>query len=229
MNTKPRIPMIPNPDRPTPRLGRASARLALIGALIGSTLASTGCFPIVATGIVVGAMAVVDRRTIGAQTEDQSIELKALADLRQQLGGSGGIAITSFNRTVLLTGQVLDETAKRRAADIVGKVDNVRTVHNELVVSGRASVGVYTADAALTTRVRSALIEAKDLQSNAFKVVTESEVVHLMGIVTRAEGDRAAQLVSRVPGVKRVVTVFEYVTPDELARIERTNREAQKQ
>jgi len=229
MNTRLRTPMIQGVNQPVSRFTRASARAALVGALIGASLASTGCFPIVATGVVVGALAVVDRRTIGAQTEDQSIELKAQAELRQQLPGSGGIAITSFNRTVMLTGQVLDETTKRRAAEIVGKIENVRSVHNELTVSGRASVGVYAADSALTTKVRSALIEAKDLQSNAFKVVSESEVVYLMGIVTRAEGDRAAQVASRVAGVKRVVTVFEYVTPDELARIERANREARGQ
>jgi len=225
MNTKPCSPI----TRTARRRSLSGPRTALLAVLVGITLANAGCFPIVATGVVVGTMAVLDRRTVGAQTEDQSIELKALGELRQQLPGSGGVSVTSFNRTVLLTGQVLDAETKRRASEITGKIENVRTVHNELVVSGRASVGVYAADSALTTKVRSALVEAKDLQSSAFKVVSESEVVYLMGIVTRAEGDRAAQLVSRVSGVKRVVTVFEYVTADELARIERTNREARKQ
>lgn len=222
MNTKPRLPL----TQTFRRSGLSAPRTALLAALLGVTLANTACVPIVATGVVVGAMAAVDRRTIGAQTEDQAIELKALGDLRQQLPGSGGVSVTSFNRTVLLTGQVLDAETKRRASEIVGRIDNVRTVHNELVVSGRASVGVYAADTALTTKVRSTLVDAKDLQSNAFKVVSESEVVYLMGVVTRAEGDRAAQLVSRVSGVKRVVTVFEYVTADELARIERARSDA---
>jgi len=229
MNTQSRIDPAPAVGQPRTRRAVVFARASLVATLIGASLAASGCFPLAATGIVVGAMAAVDRRTVGAQTEDQSIELKASGDLRQQLGGTGGVAVTSFNRTVLLTGQVLDEPTKRRVAEIVGKVENVRSVHNELVVSGRASIGTYAADTALTTKVKASLIDAKDLQSNAFKIVSESEVVYLMGIVTRAEGDRAAQLVSRVSGVKRVVTVFEYVTPDELARIERVNREAQKQ
>lgn len=206
------------------------ARSALVAALIGASLMASGCLPLAATGIVVGGLAATDRRTIGAQTEDTSIELKAANNLQEQLGGTGGISITSFNRTVLMTGQVLDEQTRRRAGEIVGRIDNVRLpVHNELAVSGRASLGTAASDVALTTKVKASFIDAKDIQSNAVKVVSESGVVYLMGIVTRAEAERMAQVASRVGGVKRVVTVFEYVTPEELARIERVNREAQKQ
>lgn len=226
MNTKPGARRA---DESVPTATRGGlARVALVGALIGASLAAAGCFPLAVTGIAVGAFAAVDRRTLGAQTEDQAIEFKALGELRERLGSSGGISVTSFNRTVLLTGQVLDDATKRRAAEIVGAIENVRTVHNELIVSGRASIGTYAADSALTAKVRASLVDAKDLQSNTIKVVSESEVVYLMGIVTRVEGDHAAQLASRVSGVRRVVTVFEYVTADELARIERANRDAQK-
>lgn len=208
-------------------IGTAS-RIALIGVLLGASLQVTGCLPLAATGVVVGGLAVTDRRTIGAQTEDTGIEVKAGHQFREQLGGSGGIAVTSFNRKVLLTGQVLDEATKRRAGEIVTKLDNVRSVHNELAVSGRVSLGTAAADTSITTRVKTALIDAKDVQSNSVKIVTEAGVVYLMGIVTRAEGERVAQVASRVSGVMRVVTVFEYVTADELARIERVNKEQQK-
>ena len=100
-------------------------------------------------------------------------------------------------------------------------VENVRSVHNELQVSGRVSLGTSASDATITTRVKAAFLDAKDLQSNTIKVVTEAGVVYLMGIVSRAEGDRAAQTASRVSGVTRVVTMFEYATADEIARIER--------
>ena len=208
------------------RIGRV-ARTTLIGALLATSLA--GCFPLAATGIVVGSMAAVDRRTLGAQTEDNSIELKTYGELRERLGGTAGISVTSYNRTVLVTGQVDDEAIKRRAGEIASRVENVRTVHNELVVSPKASIGTNAADTALTARVKTSLIDAKDIHANAIKVVSESAVVYLMGIVTREEGDRAAQVASRVSGARRVVTVFEYVTPDELARIERVNRAAQSQ
>jgi osmotically-inducible protein OsmY len=102
----------------------------------------------------------------------------------------------------------------------------VRTVHNELVVSGRTSIGTAANDTAITTKVKASLVDAKDLQANAFKVITEAGVVYLMGIVTRAEGDRAASIASRTSGVLRVVTVFEYVTEDELARIVYQSKES---
>lgn len=208
-----------------PRGFRAVSRIAFAAALAGATVSLGGCFGLAATGMVVGGLAAADRRTIGAQTEDTGIEVKALAQLQQQLGGSGGISVTSFNRKALLTGQVLDDSIKARAGEIVAKLDNVRSVHNELQVSGRVSLTTSAADTSITTRVKAALVDAKDLQSNTVKVVTEAGVVYLMGIVTRTEGERAAQVASRVGGVMRVVTVFEYVTPDELARIERVNRE----
>jgi osmotically-inducible protein OsmY len=204
----------------------ALSRAAVVGSLVGSTLALSGCFPLAATGVVVGAMAANDRRTIGAQTEDTGIEVKAAAQLRQQLPDAGGIGVTSFNRKVLLTGQVLEERSRTEAAAIVGKLDNVRSVHNELQVAGRVSLGTSAADTSITARVKAMLIEARDIQATTIKVVTEAGVVYLMGIVTRAEGDRAAQVASRVAGVQRVVTVFEYVSADELARIERVNQEA---
>jgi osmotically-inducible protein OsmY len=204
----------------------ALSRAAIAGSLVASTLALSGCFPLAATGVAVGALAATDRRTIGTQTEDTGIEVKAAAQLRQQLADAGGIAVTSYNRKVLLTGQVPDERTRTEAASIVGRVDNVLSVHNELKVSGRVSLGTAAADTSITTRVKAALIDARDVQANTIKVVTEAGIVYLMGIVTRAEGDRAAQVASRVSGVQRVVTVFEYVTADELARIERVNRAA---
>ncbi len=207
--------------------GRNLRRTMLAGALAAATLTQTGCFPLAATGMVVGALAVVDRRTIGAQTEDQGIEVKALSELAR-MNASGGISVTSYNRKVLLTGQVLSEEAKRTAEAVVARLDNVRSVHNELTVAGRVSFGTQAADTSITARVKTALIDARDLQGNTIKVVTEAGVVYLMGIVTRAEAERAAQVTSRVSGVTRVVTVFEYVTPDELARIERQSRESRK-
>lgn len=203
----------------------AFSRAAVVGSLVASTLALSGCFPLAATGVVVGAMAANDRRTIGAQTEDTGIEVKAAAQLRQQLPDAGGIGVTSFNRKVLLTGQVLEERSRTEAAAIVGRLENVRSVHNELQVAGRVSLGTSAADTSITARVKTMLIEARDIQATTIKVVTEAGVVYLMGIVTRAEGDRAAQVASRVAGVQRVVTVFEYVTADELARIERVSRD----
>jgi osmotically-inducible protein OsmY len=199
----------------------AVAKILVVSALASSL---SGCIGLVLTGAAVGVMAVTDRRTIGAQTEDQGIEFKASDVVRTKLSSSGGISVTSFNRKVLISGQVLDEQTKREAENLVSKVDNVKGVFNELAVSPRASFGTNTVDAAITTKVKAFFLEASDLSSNVFKVVTESGVVYLMGITTQREGTRAAEVASRVSGVTKVVTLFDYVTNEELAKIEAMNR-----
>ena len=198
-------------------------RTLMVAALASAVLAQAGCAVVAATGITAAALAASDRRTIGTQTEDQGIEVKAMQHLSQL---SGSIGVTSFNRKVLLTGQVLDEATKREAGAIVARIEHVGSVHNELQVAGPVSLGTQASDTSLTAQVKTGLVDAADVQSNTIKVVTEAGIVYLMGIVTRTEGQRAAQVASRVSGVKRVVTVFEYVTPDELARIERQVKES---
>ena len=120
------------------RIGRSIPRrlatTALVSSLVAATLSLSGCFPLAATGVAVGALAATDRRTIGTQTEDTGIELKAHSRLREELRNVGGIGVTSFNRKVLITGQVIDEAAKQAAERIVAGVENVRSVHNELQV-----------------------------------------------------------------------------------------------
>ncbi len=201
---------------------KASLGIRLVAIAIAISVLN-GCVALVATGAAVGVMAAMDRRTVGTQTEDQGIEIKAWDAIRSKVNQSSGISVTSFNRKVLLTGQVLDEQAKRDA-ETVAKVGNVQRVFNELSVNSRASFTTSTVDAATTSRIKGAFLQASDLSTNQFKVVTESGTAYLMGVVTQREGDRAAQVASRVPGVKNVVTVFDYITDEELAGIEATRR-----
>ena len=203
---------------------KTSARMTLIAALLASALAASGCIPLVATGAAVGALAALDRRSIGAQTEDQEIELRASARMRDALKQPGGVSVTSFNRKVLLTGQVASDDDKRAAEAAVSALPNVRSVHNELQVLGRPSLSASAADASITARVKTALVEAQDLHANVIKVVTESGTVFLMGLVSRREADRAAQVASRVAGVQRVVTVFEFITEEEVKRTSQTKQ-----
>lgn len=196
-------------------------RLVIFGLVITTLQGLAGCFPLVAAGAATGVMATLDRRTFGAQTEDQAIELKASSRFNDEVLRASRIGVTSYNRKVLLTGQVNDERIKAAAEAAVAGMPNVGSVHNELFVGAAPGLAAAASDTTITARVRAALIEARDLQSNAFKVVTESGTVYLMGLVTRREGDRGAQVASRVGGVNRVVTVFEYLSEDELARIER--------
>ena len=207
------------------RIGRSIPRrlatTALVSSLVAATLSLSGCFPLAATGVAVGALAATDRRTIGTQTEDTGIELKAHSRLREELRNVGGIGVTSFNRKVLLTGVVTDDKARQEIETAMGTVTNVRSVHNETTVGFRPSLSTSAGDTALPARVKAAFVEARDLQTNAFKVVTESSTVYLMGLVTRREGERAAYVASTVGGVRRVVTVFEYISEEELTTMER--------
>ncbi len=206
------------------RPARAGRLVCMLAAVAIGAGALSGCFPLAAGALAVGGLALTDRRTVGAQTEDQSIELKVGNRLGNALAKAGGISVTSYNRQVLLTGSVTDETSKREAGAIAGKVDNVKAVVNELVVGPRASVSGAASDAALTSKVKASFVEAKDVQASSIKVVTEQGVVYLMGVVTEREATRAAQIAARVSGVAKVVTVFEYVSEDQLANIERRQR-----
>jgi len=200
------------------------ARAAMVAALVGMSAGLAGCFTAAATGIVMGGLAAVDRRTIGAQTEDQGIEIKAYEALRANKLQGGGISVTSFNRRVLLTGQVENESVKERAGRAVGAVENVVEVHNELNVAGRASFGSSVTDTSVTTRVKAAMLNSSEVPGNSVKVVTEKTTVYLMGILTAAEAEAAARIASRTPGVARVVTVFEVISPEEARRLDGRER-----
>lgn len=199
------------PD-PLPNAPRAAHRRALaLAGVLAACLLGSACVPLAITGITAGAMAAADRRTLGAQTDDQTIELKATALISEKLPAAKSISTTSYNRKVLLTGQAPDSASKARAQELIAGLPNVRGVQNEIVVGPRPGMGTVSSDAAITARVRTAFLGERDLPSEAFKVVTESGVVYLMGLVTRAEADRASKAASRVSGVTRVVTVFEYL------------------
>jgi osmotically-inducible protein OsmY len=170
-----------------------------------------GCVPVIAGGIAAGAMSADDRRTLGAQTEDKSIYAKAEGRIGEKFGDRAHVNVTSFNRKVLLTGEVPDAAAKAEVERIVAGVENVASVVNELQVAGASSLAARTSDSILTGKVKGNFVDDKDLLANAFKVVSEGSVVYLMGLVTREEADRAAQVAARTSGVKQVVKVFEYI------------------
>lgn len=181
----------------------------------------SGCAPLLLGGAVVGGgLVATDRRTAGTQLEDQGIEFRAAARVRE-LATLGQISLHSYNRVVLITGEVPGAAERTRVEEAVARVENVRGVVNELVVAGNSSLSSRSADTVLATKVKATLVDAKDLQSNAFRVVSARGVVYLMGRVTEREGRRGAEVAAAVPGVQRVVKVFETISEEELARIAR--------
>jgi osmotically-inducible protein OsmY len=183
-----------------------------------ATAALAGCAPLVVGGAMVGGtLMATDRRTSGAQIEDQAIELKAANRLREAFGDRARVSVTSYNRLVLLTGEVPAEADRATAEQTVGRVENVRSIVNEVAVLGSSSLTSRTNDAVLSGKVKASFVDARDLSANAFKVVTDRSVVYLMGRVTEREGNRAAEIARTVPGVTKVVKVFEPITEAELA------------
>ena len=190
----------------------ALAACALAGAL-------SACAPLVVGGAAVGALMVVDRRTPGTVVEDETIELRGASRIRDTLGERAHVNISSYNRQVLLTGEVPSEAAKQQAEQLVGRLENVRTVVNELAVMAPTTLQQRSMDTLVTGKVKASLVDAKDLQANSFRVVTERGTVFLMGRVTQREADRATQLTRTISGVNRVVRIFETISEEDLARL----------
>lgn len=200
---------------------RTPQRLVLaVCAAVLMTSALTACLPLVAGGMASGALLATDRRTSGAQLEDEGIELRALNRIRSNIGERVHVNLTSYNRQVLLTGEVPSAQDKTAVEQIVSKVENVSGVVNDLEVASASTLGQRSSDTLVTGRVKAALIDARDLQFNAFKVVTERGVVYLMGRVTQREADRATAVARSTTDVQKVVRVFEIISEAELARLQ---------
>ena len=185
--------------------------------VLGSALLASlsGCFGLVVGAGVAGAVSAVDRRTLGAQTEDKSITVKGEVKMRQVVGDAGNVNVTSYNRRVLLTGEVRDEAMKQAAEREIRAIENVVAVINELDVSGSSSFTSRSNDALITTKVKASLVDMKTVSANSFKVTTERGVVYLMGVVTPREGNIAADVAKGVAGVRRVVKIFEYISEED--------------
>lgn len=188
---------------------------AATGALAAALLA--GCAPLVIGGAAVGtALVVTDRRSSGAQIDDETIELRGSSRMNEAFGDRAHVSVTSYNRRVLLTGEVPSEAAKQQAEQIAARLDNVKGVVNELAVMPPTTFTQRSNDTFITGKVRASFVDAAELQTNAFRVTTERGTVYLMGRVTQAEADRATQITRQVPGVARVVRIFEIVTAAEV-------------
>jgi len=185
-------------------------RLLLALSIVTAAVTLQGCFPIAAVGVGATALVVDDRRSTGFYIEDENIEWRARSVLLERFKDAH-VNVTSYNLGVLLTGEVADEKMKADVGDAIRKVANVKNVTNELAVGGKSSLTARSNDAFITTSVKARLITAKGFSSNHVKIVTEANVVYLMGIVTKQEGDAATEVARTTSGVSRIVRVFEYV------------------
>lgn len=177
------------------------------------TGALQGCFPVVATGVGAGALMIADRRSSGAYIDDEAIEIKASDRIGKKYKDNKGVHVnvTSFNRNVLLSGEVPNDSIKSDIADLVKTVDNVRNVSNEQSVAGVSSLTSRSSDTLITSDVKLRFAQDKRFDANHVKVVTENGTVFLMGLVCEPEATAATELASTTGGVQRVVRLFEYI------------------
>ncbi|MDH4449826.1 MAG: BON domain-containing protein [Rhodoferax sp.] len=195
-----------------PLLQRISLVLVLASSL-------SACLPLVMGGAMLGTgVLATDRRTSGSVIEDEGIELRSASRIRENLGERVHVNITSYNRQVLLTGEVPTVQDKQLVEKIVSQVDNVRSIVNELAVLGNSTLTQRSSDAIVTGRAKAALVDARDLLASAFKLTTERGTVYVMGRVTAREAKRATEVISAISGVQRVVRVLEIISEEELAR-----------
>jgi osmotically-inducible protein OsmY len=197
-------------------LRRPLTTIVLCGAVATSL---QGCIEMAIGTAVMGTLAATDRRTFGAQTEDKAITVKGETRAANLVGSAGHVNVASFNRKVLLTGEVRDEAMKVAVEREVSAIDGVQSIVNDLEVMGTSSFTARSSDSLITGQVKASFVDSKELYANAIKVVTERSTVYLMGRVTEREGQLAASLASGVNGVQKVVKIFEYISDDELKRL----------
>lgn len=191
---------------------QAFASLATISLLIASAPLLSGCFGAAVVGVGASALMVSDRRPAETYLTDEGIELRAATRLREQFGDQVHVNITSYNRSVLLTGEVPDAARRAAVERIVGQVPNVRAISNELQVSGISSLSARSNDSFITSKVKARFVDANSFGANHVKVVTEAGTVYLLGIVTQREADAAVEIARTTGGVMRVVRVFEIIS-----------------
>lgn len=204
------------------RVTRPLAAVVLCGAIITSL---QGCVEMAVGSAVVGTLAATDRRTFGAQTEDKAILFKGETRVANLVGSAGHVNVASFNRKVLLTGEVRDEAMKEAVEREVANIEGVQAIVNDLEIGGTSSFTARSNDSLITGKVKASFVDAKDLYANSIKVVTERGVVYLMGRVTQREGQLAADVARGVSGVRKVVKVFEYITEDDLRQLTHTSED----
>jgi osmotically-inducible protein OsmY len=193
-------------------------RILIAGAVaLATTTLLGGCAALLVGGAAVsGTRMYKDRRTSGAQLEDQAIEFKASSRLKEALAEPAHLNVTSYNRLTLITGEVASEADRVAAEQAVAAVENVRSTVNEAAVMGASSLTARSNDALITSKVKATFIDNGNVDANAVKIVTERSTVYLLGRVTEREAEQAAEAARSVSGVQKVVRVFEIISEAEL-------------
>ncbi len=199
---------------------KIGARLRNLAALTLSVPVLAGCFGAAAVGVGTGALMLTDRRNSETFISDQGMEIRAANRIGDQYGDKVHVNVTSYNRMLLLTGEVPTEVMKADVEKLASAVPNVKAITNELAIAGPASFGGRSNDSYITSKVKARFVDANKFSPNHVKVVTEAGVVFLLGLVTQAEADAAVEIARTTGGVQKVIRVFEIISPEQARAID---------
>jgi|694.fasta_scaffold13746_8 osmotically-inducible protein OsmY len=200
-------------------IGKTIRNLAAL-ALCAPLLA--GCFGTAAVGVGTGVLMLTDRRNPETFVSDEGMEIRAANRITEKYGDKVHVNVTSYNRMVLLTGEVPNEAAKADVEKLASGVPNVKSISNELAIAGPSSFGGRSNDSYITSKVKARFVDANKFSPNHVKVVTEAGVVFLLGMVTQAEANAAVEIARTTGGVQKVVRVFEIITPEQAKALDNT-------
>jgi len=193
-----------------------NCRACLLWILLAAALPIFGgCFGATVVGVGAGALMAADRRPSETFVTDESIELRSASRIGEALGDRAHVNVTSYNRAILLTGEVPDAAARSQVEKIASGVPNVKAISNEVQVAGVSTLGARGNDAYITSKVKARFIDANKFAVIHVKVVTEGGTVYLLGMVTQRESDDAVEIARTTGGVQRVVRMFEFISEDE--------------
>ena len=200
-------------------------RYLLTVALTLSTTLLAGCFGAAVVGVGAGALMAADRRITESYLADEGIEIRAGNRISEKFGSNAHVNVTSFNRMVLLTGEVPDTAARAEIEKLVAGVPNVKSTVNELQIGSPSSLAGRTSDSYITSKVKARFVDTNKFSANHVKVVTEAGTVYLLGLVTQREADDAVDIARTTSGVLKVVRVFEVISGDDAQRLDRRQAE----
>ncbi len=203
-----------------------TTKFARLAALVICVPLLAGCVGAAVVGAGAGALMIVDRRPSETYIADQGLELRAASRISDKYGDKVHVNTTSYNRMMLLTGEVPTAEVKTDVEKIVAGVADVKSISNELAIAGPSSFGVRSNDSYITSKVKARFVDAGKFSANVVKVVTEAGVVFLLGMVTQAEANAAVEIARTTGGVLKVVRVFEILSPEQAAVLNKTTSPA---
>jgi len=200
------------------------ARILILSAITATLLA--GCFPAAVVGVGAGALMVADRRITETYLADEAIEMCASSRIGEKFGSEAHVNVTSYNRMLLLTGEVPTAEAKAELGKIMATVPNVKSVSNEVLVAPASTIAGRSTDTYTTSKVKARFVDYNKFAANKVKVVTEWGTVFLLGLVTQREADEAVDIARTTGGVQKVVRLFEIIPEDEARRLDLTSSDS---